>query len=148
MAKRERTHIINDAAKEDKPMAPKMLTKQEFGRRLYQLMIAKGWRQSELARRADIQRDSVSTYVRGVTWPSQINLEKLAKALGVSPNDLLPNGYGMAVAEDSPEFELKVSPGDPTMAWLKIDRMVPFEVGVEIARLLNSTPHSLKKEEF
>lgn len=128
-------------------MAPKMLTKQEFGRRLYQLMISKGWRQSELARRADIQRDSVSTYVRGVTWPSQINLEKLAKALNVQPNDLLPNGYGMAVAEDEPDFEMKVSPGDTSMAWLKINRMVPFEIAVEIAHLLNSTPHSLEKKE-
>jgi transcriptional regulator with XRE-family HTH domain len=146
MARNERTHVFNDAKKEETPMAPKMLTKQEFGRRLYQLMIAKGWRQSDLARRADIQRDSVSTYVRGVTWPSQINLEKLAKALDVEPNDLLPNGFGMAVAQDEPDFELKVSPGDPTMAWLRINRMVPFDIAVEIAAILNRTPHSLTKD--
>ena len=54
MAKRVRTHLSDSQT--DPDLRPKHLTKQEFGKRLYKLMISKGWHQSELARRADVAR--------------------------------------------------------------------------------------------
>lgn len=139
MAKGTRTHIGDSTiGNDDDVLAPKYLTKEQFGRRVYKLMIAKNWRQSELARRADLGRDAVSTYVTGRSYPSPQNLEKLAKALGVAPEELLPNVAQEAIQHDRPDFELKTSAGDPTKAWLKIDRMVSLATAVKIAELIQA----------
>jgi transcriptional regulator with XRE-family HTH domain len=108
MAKNPRTHLLADSPT-DPALRPKHLTKQEFGKRLYKLMISKGWHQSELARRAGVARDSVSTYVRGVSLPDPGNLEKLAVALGVDAVDLLPNHVEAAIDNDVPSLEMKIS---------------------------------------
>lgn len=44
MSRNPRAHIgaMNDT-ETDESLRPKHLTKQEFGRRLYRLMLAKGW---------------------------------------------------------------------------------------------------------
>lgn len=119
-------------------LAPKHLTKQEFGRRLHRMLLERGWRQSELARRAGIQRDSVSVYVRGRSFPTPLNLSKMAKALGVKPEDILPNQMETAIREDEPDFELKVSPGDTTRAWVRLNRAMSLETAVQIAALVQS----------
>lgn len=134
MAKRVRTHISDSQT--DPDLRPKHLTKQEFGKRLYKLMIAKGWHQSELARRADVARDSVSTYVRGVSLPEPGNLERLARALGVEPVDLLPNHIEAAIDNDIPSLEMKVSGSDPRVAWLRINRLVSTATCLKVAELL------------
>jgi transcriptional regulator with XRE-family HTH domain len=118
------------------PLAPKSLTKQEFGKRLYRLMMAKGWRQSELARQADLPRDSVSTYIRGKTLPTPLSLQKLADALGVASEELLPNVVEGAIDEDIPSLEMKVSPNAPETAWLRVNRAVSLKTALEIMRLL------------
>ena len=46
-------------------LSQKVLQKQEFGRRVYALMMEKPWTQSELARASGLGRDSISQYVRG-----------------------------------------------------------------------------------
>lgn len=138
MTKKHRTHIINDAVPDGDVKNPKFLTKQEFGRRVYRLMISKGWRQSDLAREAGLLRDSISTYVRGVTFPSPMNLEKLAKALGVDAETLLPNHTYGAIEEDDPDFELKISPGNANKAWVKLNRLVSTATAVKIAELINA----------
>jgi transcriptional regulator with XRE-family HTH domain len=135
MAKRVRTHTLGDSPT-DPDLRPKHLTKQEFGKRLYRLMISKGWHQSELARRADVARDSVSTYVRGVSLPDPSNLEKLARALGVDPVDLLPNHMEAAIDNDVPSLEMKVSGNDPRVAWLRINRLVSTATCVKVVELL------------
>src|SRR5262245_27290527 len=68
-------------------------TKVEFGRHLYQLMNQKGIAASELAQacfgltddkrgfRAPAGRDRISKYLRGVSFPDNNTLGKLAKAL-------------------------------------------------------------------
>jgi transcriptional regulator with XRE-family HTH domain len=82
--------------------------KNEFARRLEERRNAKGWNQSELARRATehlpiaaegqklghkIGRDQISHYSRGVSLPRPETLEAIAKALGCEPSDLLPPPY-------------------------------------------------------
>lgn len=132
MTTTERTHILKEA--EDS--APRHLSKEEFGRRLYRLMIKKGLRQSDLARRAGMLRSNVSAYVRGNAYPTSVNLTKLAKALDCEPEELLPNHLAGSIAEDRPAFEIKVSPADPTRAWLKIDRAVSADTASQIAALI------------
>lgn len=138
MAKRVRTFMAGGDSPTDEDLRPKHLTKQEFGRRLYKMMMAKGWTQSELARQAGIARDSVSTYVRGVSMPEPLNLQKLAKALDVSATELLPNTLESAIDEDVPSLELKISNANPTVSWLRVNRLVSTSTAVKIVEMLNA----------
>jgi transcriptional regulator with XRE-family HTH domain len=135
MAKNVRTFIGDEPT--DLTLRPKHLTKQDFGRRLYKLMISKGWSQSELARQAGIKRDSVSTYIRGVSFPERGNLEALADALSVNPDDLLPNVIESAIDEDVPSLELKISTADARIAWLRVNRLVSTVTCMKVLDLLN-----------
>lgn len=137
MARNVRTHMGGDAPT-DSDNRPKHLTKQEFGRRLYRLMTDKGWSQSELARRADVTRDAVSTYVRGASLPSPLNLSKLAKALDVEPEKLLPNQIEQSIDHDPPALELKVSATNPDVAWLRINRLVTTGSALQIMDILRN----------
>ena len=117
---------------------PKHLTKQEFGRRLYRMMSAKGWNQSELARRAEVTRDAVSTYIRGASLPEPKNAQKLADALGVTVEQLLPNQAEMSIDRDPPAIEMKVSALNPAVCWLRINRLVETENALQIMTLLRN----------
>lgn len=136
MAKSTRTHIGGDPT--DGALAPVHLTKEQFGRRLYNLMISKGWRQSELARRAGLTRDAISTYVNGRSLPSPQNAKKLADALEVPVENLLPNIVEGAISQGRADFEFKTIASDPTRAWIKIDRSVSLATAVKIAELIQA----------
>jgi len=139
MPRKVRTHVTGAEELQGIPLAPRSLTKQEFGKRLYRLMLAKGWHQSELARQAGIPRDAVSTYIRGKALPTPTNLQKLSDALGVPPEELLPNHTEVAIDEDEvPAFEMKVSTGAPSMAWVRVNRLVSTQTAVKIAELLDN----------
>ena len=122
----------------DSTLPPKTITKQQFGRRLYQLMLSRGWNQSELARQAGLPRDSVSTYIRGVAFPAPKSLGALSTALGVSPDELLPNAGHSAMDDENPSFEMKVSPSSPNAAWLRVNRLVSLSTATRIAELIEA----------
>lgn len=133
MTKTTRFHV------DDMPesgLAPKHLTKQAFGRRLYQLMLSRGWNQSELARQANLPRDSISTYVRGVALPTPKSLRALADALGMQATDLLPNAVENAIDDDFPSVEMRVSPAAPNAAWVRINRLVSLSTAVKVIELI------------
>jgi transcriptional regulator with XRE-family HTH domain len=138
MPRKTRTHVLAPDSPPERSLVPKHLTKQEFGKRLYRLMLGKGWNQSELARRADLPRDSISVYIRGRSLPTASSLRKLADALGVAPEELLPNHIEGAIDDDNPSFELKVSPNAPMVAWLRINRLVSTPVALKVAELVNA----------
>lgn len=118
-------------------MTPKHLVKQEFGRRLAAHTFAKGWTQSELSRRSGVAKDSISTYIRGVTLPELKNLRLLADTLGVEMADLLPSAAEGAIEEDHPSLELKVSTVNAGVSWLRINRMVSTTSAMQIIDILN-----------
>jgi len=138
MPRKVRTHANTPEGLEGSPLKPKHLTKQEFGKRLYNLMLSKGWHQSELARKSGLNRDAISTYIRGRTLPSPQNRDALAKALGVDPDVLLPNYLEAAINEDSPAFEMKVSTSAKGMAWLRVDMLVRTSTAAKVAELLEA----------
>lgn len=113
-------------------------------------MIAKGWNQSELARRASdllpkpapgqkrglsIGRDLVSHYIRGTMLPGPANLDAMARALGVRPLDLLPAGVptGPKLVDDSP-FQMQAQPDG--RLYLRVSRTVSMATGMKIMNLL------------
>lgn len=135
MARNVRTYIGDAQTSHD--LTPRHLTKKEFGKRLYQLMVSKGWHQSELARQADIARDSISSYINGKAMPESENIQKLANAFGVQPVDLLPNFVENAIERDTPSLEMKISTSDQRIAWLSVNRLVSTETCVKVVELLS-----------
>lgn len=138
MARKNRTHISDTALDSRSTLAPKHLTRQEFARRIYRLMLARGWNQSELARRADLPRDSVSTYIRAKVLPTPQSVQRLAVALGVTPEELLPNHVESAIEEDTPSLEMKVSVNAPSKAWLRVNRLVSLATAARVIDLIEA----------
>ncbi|MCB9800567.1 MAG: helix-turn-helix transcriptional regulator [Pseudomonadales bacterium] len=62
----------------------------QFGKHLRQLREAKGWTQEELADKAGMHFTYIGQIERGLRNPSLINLERLARALGINAGKLLP----------------------------------------------------------
>jgi transcriptional regulator with XRE-family HTH domain len=62
--------------------------RKKFGKRLQTLRRQAGLTQEQLAEATEISVDFISLVERGINSPSFDNLEKLAKALGVSIRDL------------------------------------------------------------
>ncbi len=117
-------------------LIPKHLAKDEFARRLLMLMRDKGWRQAEFARRAGLTRNAISVYLRGDSLPSPDSLQKLAQALGVKADELLPNYKETAIERDNPELEFRVSPAEPKTAWLRINRAMPTSLAIKIMGMI------------
>ena len=118
-------------------LTPRALTRQEFGRRVATLLLDKGWNQSDLARAADLGRDSISTYVNGKTFPTPKALKAIAEALGVTKEELLPNYTMSALDDEHPAVELKQASGHPGKAWLRINRAMSFTTAAKIIELIN-----------
>lgn len=68
-----------------------------IGEHIKQERLARGWTQSELSRRADINFTSISYYETGRALPSVIALIALADAFGISLDQLV----GRKVADGS-----------------------------------------------
>lgn len=115
--------------------------KLEFGRRLQQLCLQRGWTQSELARRAKgehgepMGRDAISTYIRGRSWPEPVNLQRLARAFDISVEDLL-GGVAPAGSEAPPILEIRQAAGNPDQVWIRINRMVTAEQAAQIFNII------------
>lgn len=134
MAKSHRTRLPPEKPKT--LLIPKHLAKEEFGRRLETLMREKGWRQAELARRSGLMRNAISVYLRGDSLPNPESLDKLAHALGVEPDKLLPNYLENTIDRNHPELEFRVSPADPKTAWIRINRALPTALAIKIMDLI------------
>lgn len=62
--------------------------KREFGIRLKRLMYKKGITQSELSERTGIAQTMISSYLTGRNVPSFYKVDRIARALGCSVDDL------------------------------------------------------------
>jgi transcriptional regulator with XRE-family HTH domain len=61
---------------------------KEFARNVRTLRLEKGWSQEELARRTDLHRTYIGAIERHERNVSLVNVERIAKALGVKIKDL------------------------------------------------------------
>lgn len=115
------------------------ITKEEFGQRVYRRMIELGMWHSELARRAGLPRNNISTYINGGSFPNRQNLAKLATALEMDPDQLLPrNQTKVRGAPDG--LTMRVLINNPQRAWLSINQEVSTSVAAQILALLFREP--------
>lgn len=129
-------HALPPSEGEPSGLEPRELTRNEFGRRLMHFTAKKGWNQAELARQANVGRDSISNYVNGRQFPGPKILERLCTALGVDREQLLPNSLMNAIDAEQPAIELKQAPGHPDKAWLRINRAMSFATAAAIIALI------------
>ncbi len=133
--------------------APTDVVHVDFASRLQKMITEKGWNQSELARRASdymveggkIGRDNISGYIRGTTLPGPLKLAAIAKALGVQPEDILPQrGVPNAGSKTLPPLDMR-DLGDGNV-WIRVNQAVSRNVGLKIMNLLlgeaEEPPHS------
>lgn len=107
------------------PLVRAPVTYVDFGRRVYNLMMERGWAQSDLANVAAVERRYVSRYVRGTALPTAADREKLAQAFGVAPESLLADEHLRTAEMDGDSLlEITASSADPTMSWFRVSRLV------------------------
>jgi transcriptional regulator with XRE-family HTH domain len=106
--------------------------KSQFARKLYEAIMSRGWTQSDFARHCGLNRDAISTYVRGKSVPSPQSLERMAEALNMRPEDLMPNYYEAAHAKADATMELRDVPNEEGYMWLKLNMRLPKKVAINI----------------
>lgn len=126
--------------------AHKDVIKREFASRLRRHLLKKGWSQTDLANAAakkmpdkKFGRYLISGYVNAQYLPHSLNLEAIAAALDISPDELIPQGGTNLPkrGEATPPQDLRVL-GDGR-ASLRINQVVPMDVALKILQLLNET---------
>lgn len=123
------------------------LRNQEFARRLAELMAAKEMTQSDLARAAFgmakdkhgvdqvLGRDRISSYVRGLQFPDNINLGKIAAALDVDVAELAPKMNMQAIENSEPEFDIHQIPNSSRVLFT-MQKEMELELASRILALL------------
>ena len=122
---------------------------EQFARRLHETLIRKGMSQSDLARsmwgettdargyKVARNRDRVSSYLSGRSWPEAQNLRRMAEALGVKEEDLAPDITAATVDREKPALAITMVAGHPDKVHLVVDQLVPLALAARIASLLS-----------
>ena len=122
---------------------------EQFASRLQHLRTEKGWSQSDLARevwgeletragrKVAKNRDRISTYEMGKSWPDPHNLMKIANALGVSPEELAPDITAATVDRQNPEIALVSSRGAPRQGASEGQQAGAMNIATLIMQLLD-----------
>jgi transcriptional regulator with XRE-family HTH domain len=122
---------------------------EAFASKLQHLRTERGWSQSDLAREVwgEIEtragrkvaknRDRISTYEMGKSWPDPHNLTKIASALGVSPEELAPDITASTVDRQNPEIALIAVAGHHDKVHLKVNKLVSMNIATMIMQLLD-----------
>lgn len=96
--------------------------------------------QSDLARAAGLPRELISTYVRGVSFPTPKSLRRMADALHMKVDDLVPAAMGMVAQDEVPSFAMTEIAGQRGQVWLRVNRMVPGAAAAKIFAILQEIP--------
>ena len=123
--------------------------RQDFGRRLQQLLDQKGMNYSDLARavwgktttksgyEVAKNRDRISVYVAGKAFPDPRNLKKIADTLGVEIADIAPEHVGDAmIDQQNPTYSITKVQGESDKVFLRVNKLVPEQVAAKIMFLL------------
>lgn len=114
--------------------------KAQFGRRLQRLLLAKGMNQSDFARAAGLERNSISSYVRGKSIPNALSLKKISDALRVKPTDLIPE---TGLTEGPVPYQ--ITSVDNEHDRIVCDIVVPKSAGAQIYSLIVANATSYRE---
>lgn len=142
MGREPKKHLPPQGTSEDDQHRPgysrRFITKQEFARRLDELRNKRGWSQAELARRVGMRRDAIHSYLHERHLPTPASLERLARALGTTPEALLPNHEIHALDQsERPAFAIRQAQGASDKVWLEVNQVVTPGQALRIQQILN-----------
>lgn len=114
------------------------IVKDAFAKRLYRAIVDKGLTQSEVARRAGLNKAAISSYATARSLPTPTNLNKLAKVLEVAPEELLPP-IGDLVNDNPVHIDVASmkAVGDGGLSRLQINKIIPTPMALDILRLVS-----------
>lgn len=119
----------------------------QFARRLHQHMTQKGLNNSDLARliwgetkdasgySVAKNRDRIGVYLSGKGYPEPATLDKIAKALGTTKEDLAPELTAAAIDRERPEFAMAMVAGHSDRVHVQINALVPLAAAAEFTRI-------------
>lgn len=150
MSRNQKRHLPPAAGTTTFEKHSRRLREQEFSRRLKQLLLERGWKQSDLARRAFgetvdeatghtivFKRDRISNYINGRQFPDDENLTAIAKALDMTKEELAPGLTAQAVDRSDPDFCIVGTPGHEYVL-VKMEKLLPVPLAYQIFGLLAS----------
>lgn len=114
--------------------AQKKAMREEFARNLHRALQKRGWMQTELGRHAGIARDSISHYMAGRNMPGPVNAKRIADALRVPLDELMPWISSDPVAGETPVIELKEMPSGKT--FITVNKVVTPDTARQIMNLI------------
>lgn len=121
----------------------------QFANRLQEMRKAKGWNQSDLARavwgelttkdgrQVARNRDRISAYEMGKSWPDPHNLQAIAKALEVKPEDLAPDITASTVERQNPALSITQIAGHSDKVHLVVNQLVSMDTATQVMAILN-----------
>jgi len=124
------------------------LEMDRFARRLYEMMNERGLSQSDLARKAfgtktdkrgyevARNRDRISVYLKGTSLPDPKNLQKIADALGVDPDELAPEIAASTIDRENPEVALTAIAGHGDKVHLQVNKLLPLSLASKIVSMI------------
>lgn len=123
---------------------------QQFSRRLHQAMVNKGLSQSDLARAvwgehrtssgylAAKNRDRISQYLKGNSFPDEKNLKRIADVLGVPVDELAPDITAATVDREDPELAMTVIAGHPDKVHLQVNTLTSLARAAKVIAILST----------
>ncbi len=118
---------------------PKAMSLREFGHRLDEMLLDRGWSQADLHRKAGLSKDTISKWVAGKVDPSPRNLGVVAKAFGMSIDELYPHYMdNLDNAAQRSRGGVEFVSNDSKMGTLTVDRVVSTETAMKILDLLKN----------
>jgi hypothetical protein len=75
-------------------------------------------------------------YLAARGFPDPKNLAKIAKALGTTPEELAPDIAAATIEREVPEMNMTVVAGHDDKALLRINKLMPVDVAIEVMRLI------------
>jgi transcriptional regulator with XRE-family HTH domain len=121
---------------------PKRAMKEEFARRLHHAMMAKGINQAQLSRATGIGKEGVHYYCAGKNLPGPVNAKKLADALDVPVEKLIPGVLLNATDHQAPDIEMRKAANGKT--WISVNQVVEFSTAAKIIELIEMDTKSAK----
>lgn len=118
-------------------ITPREVLRKELSTNLQMYLRKKHWRQIDLARAAGMGRDSISSYVNGRMLPSRENLEKMAKALRIEPENLQSGTPQTKSDLEGAAYEWRLLNVEDPLGWLKINRRVTPDQERRIKEILS-----------
>ncbi len=113
---------------------------RQLAQRIQLLLEQRGWTQSELGRRAGLNRDVIHKTMSGFSFPSLESTRAMARAFGVQVTDLTDAFEESAAVRDlgrtDVPFGMQELPSKPGRIWLTVNKEVSANTAAQIHMLL------------